>query len=85
LEVKIVADSKIKGINIKFGSDMSGVVTQINTLTTESKKAATELKQINKLLKVDPENVELLNQKMSVLGQQVDKLEVSRRLARELG
>lgn len=80
-----MADSKIKGINIKFGSDMSGVVTQINTLTTESKKAATELKQINKLLKVDPENVELLNQKMSVLGQQVDKLEVSRRLARELG
>lgn len=64
---------KIRGITIELGGDTKGLVKSLNDASKSVKGVQTQLKDVNKLLKVDPKNTELLRQKQDLLRQQVEK------------
>lgn len=67
--------NKIKGIVVELGGDATGLNKAISSVTKESKATQKELSQVNKLLKMDPDNVVLLQQKQEILNQSIDKTE----------
>ena len=71
--------TKIRGITIELGADASGIEKALKGVNTEIKKTQSNLKDIEKLLKFDPGNTELLAQKQKNLekavSQTADKLQ----------
>lgn len=63
---------KIKGMNLQLGADTSELDKSFKSITDRSKGIQTQLKDVNKLLKFDPENVELLSQKQELLTQKIE-------------
>lgn len=63
----------IRGIKIQLNIDVDKFKDQVKQTTKELKKNQVELNQINKLLKFDPKNTELLRQKQTLLNTQYDK------------
>lgn len=59
--------AKIAGITIKLGADASGVEKALKGIDSQLKTTQKNLKDINKLLKLDPANTELLTQKQKNL------------------
>ena len=78
-----MASSKIKGITIEIGGDTTKLGKAIADSEKQSKSLQGELKQVEKLLKFDPGNTELLAQKQKILTEAVkettDKLEILRK------
>lgn len=64
--------SKIRGITIELGLDSSEFQKNLKTIDSSLKNTQTQLKDVNKLLKLDPGNTELLRQKQTLLGQAVN-------------
>lgn len=62
-----MASSKIKGITIEIGGDTTKLGKAIGDVDKQSRSLQGELKQIQKLLDLDPGNTELLAQKQQVL------------------
>lgn len=62
----------IKGITIELEGDSSGLTKALKKVDSETKSVQSELKQIDRLLKFDPSNVELLAQKQQLLGKAID-------------
>lgn len=62
----------IKGMTVRIGGDTSGLTEAINKANKEIKGTQKELNEVNKLLKLDPKNVELLRQKQELLGKQIE-------------
>lgn len=62
---------KIQGITIEIGSDTTKLQTALKGVNTEVKNTQQQLKDVEKLLKMDPENTELLAQKHKLLGEAV--------------
>lgn len=62
----------IKGITIELDGDASGLTQALKKVDGETKNVQSELKQVDRLLKFDPSNVELLAQKQKLLGDAVD-------------
>ena len=58
-----MASSKIKGITIEIGGDTTKLGKAIADSEKQSRSLQGELKQVEKLLKFDPGNTELLAQK----------------------
>jgi phage-related minor tail protein len=67
-----MAAETIKGITISIGGDTTGLQTAIADVNKKSRDLASELKQVEKLLKMDPGNTELLAQKQKLLAEAVD-------------
>lgn len=69
----------IKGINVVIGASTTGLQKALSDVNSKSKDIQKELSQVNKALKFDPKNTELLRQKKELLSQAVsntrDKLE----------
>jgi len=63
--------NNIKGITIQIGGDTTGLDKALKGVNTEAKKTQGELKEVNKALKLDPGNTELLEQKQRALAQAV--------------
>ncbi|MDD4775644.1 MAG: hypothetical protein PHG75_03960 [Syntrophomonas sp.] len=61
----------IKGISIVIGSDTTGLSAALSEVTKKSKDIQSELRQVEKLLKFDPKNTELLAQKQKLLADAV--------------
>lgn len=59
--------SKIKGITIELNGDTTGLTEALKDVNKESSKTQTELKSVERALKMDPGNVELLRQKQELL------------------
>ena len=59
--------SKIKGISIEIGGDTKPLQNALKDVDKASKKTTGELSQINRALKFDPGNTDLLSQKFDVL------------------
>ncbi len=57
----------IKGINVVIGAETKGLSAALSDVNKRSKDLQGELKQIDKLLKFDPGNTELLAQKQKIL------------------
>ena len=68
-----MASNKIKGITIEIGGDTTKLGKALDDVTKNSKSLQTELNQINRMLKFDPSNVELLTQKQQVLTEQLEE------------
>ena len=67
--------SRIEGIIIKLGGDASGLNEEIRSVEENAKDTQSELKKIERLLKMDPGNITLLKQKQDLLNQSIDKTE----------
>lgn len=58
----------IKGINIVIGAETTGLTAALSEVNKKSKDVQSELRQVDKLLKLDPGNAELLAQKQKLLS-----------------
>ena len=65
--------NKVKGITLEIGGDSSGFTKAIDEADAASRSLGKELSEINKGLKFDPNNVELLGQKVEVTSQRVEE------------
>ena len=62
---------RIKGITIEIGGSTKALSTAMKDIDSQSKKLASELKDVEKLLKLDPTNTELVAQKQKLLAEQI--------------
>lgn len=62
---------KIRGITIELGGDTSGLSKALKNVNTEIDDTQKQLKDVERLLKLDPKNTELLAQKQKLLGNQI--------------
>ena len=67
-----MAGTKIRGITIELGADASGLSKALKGIDSQLKTTQNNLKDINKLLKLDPTNTELLTQKQKNLESAID-------------
>lgn len=65
----------IKGITIEFRGDTTPLTKALNTIKKEGNMVDNELRNVNRALKFNPNNVELMRQKFTLLGQKVDATE----------
>lgn len=63
--------NKIKGITIEIGGDTTGLDKALEGVNAKAKNAKDSLKEIDRALKLDPTNVELLEQKQRALAEAV--------------
>ncbi|WHY76224.1 hypothetical protein QNH20_19150 [Neobacillus sp. WH10] len=63
--------SNIKGITVEIGGDTVGLQNALRDVNKRSKDLQSELKSVERLLKFDPGNTELLAQRQQILAEQV--------------
>ncbi len=72
--------NRIKGITVEIGGDTTGLQKALEGVSKNIKNTQTQLKDVEKLLKLDPTNTELLSQKHRLLAYTIsstrDKLEM---------
>lgn len=82
-----MASGAIKGITIEFRGDTTSLGKALNDVNKQIKTTDTALKDVNKALKLDPNNVELLAQKEALLNNQIaqtkEQLDLQKRAAQE--
>ena len=66
---------KIRGVTIELGGDATGLLDSFYKIDAELQKTQAALKDTNRLLKLDPGNVELLKQKQGQLTDAIDGTE----------
>lgn len=83
-----MAANRIKGITIEIGGDTTQLNKALEGTNKTLRETQSDLKDVNKLLKMDPGNIELLRQKQSLLGKSVDetkkKLEKEKQALRQM-
>ena len=60
--------SRIKGITVEIGGDTTGLDKALKNVNATIRSTQSSLKDVNKLLKLDPANTELLAQKQKLLA-----------------
>ena len=82
-----MAASRIKGITVEIGGDTTKLQTALQGVNKEIKSTQSQLKDVEKLLKLDPGNTELLAQKQQLLSSAVketkEKLETLKTAAEQ--
>lgn len=63
---------KISGITIAIGADTTGVTNGLKDIGKQSNSVNSELREVERLLKLNPNNVELVAQKQQLLSKQVE-------------
>lgn len=63
----------IKGITVEIGGDTTGLSKALGGINREINATQRELREVEKLLKLDPENTELLAQKEKLLGEAIEE------------
>ena len=66
-----MASGRIRGLTIEIGGDTTKLTDSLKGIDKELSSTQRELRDINKLLKLDPKNTELLKQKQEQLGKAV--------------
>ncbi|MFR2406468.1 MAG: hypothetical protein ACLS76_15090, partial [Eubacterium callanderi] len=66
-----MAGSRVEGITIKFGSDSTELDKALKGVNDRAAKVGKELKDVERLLKFDPGNTELVAQKQALLSDQI--------------
>ena len=64
--------NRIKGIIVEIGGDTIGLQKALKDVNDKSKNVYSELKEVEKALKLDPTNTELLAQKQQLLSKQAE-------------
>ena len=79
--------SRIKGITVEIGGDTTGLDKALKTVNSTIKNTQSALKDVQRLLKLDPSNTELLTQKQRLLKEAVastsEKLEALKEAQRQ--
>ena len=57
--------NRIAGITVEIGGDTTKLSTALKSVNSEIKSTQSQLRDVNKLLKLDPENTELLEKQIS--------------------
>lgn len=74
-----MASNRIKGITVEIGGDTTGLDKALKGVNSTIRTTQTSLKDVNKLLKLDPANTNLVTQKQKLLKDAIsatkDKLE----------
>lgn len=70
-----MATSRIKGITVEIGGDTTGLDKALKGVNQEIRTTSSSLKDVERLLKLDPGNTELLRQKYELLNRQIDQTE----------
>ena len=70
-----MASNKIKGLTVEIGGDTTKLGKALDNVEKQGKGLTGELREINRLLKLDPSNVDLLAQKQKVLANAVANTE----------
>lgn len=80
--------NKIKGITIEIGGDTQKLTKALEGVNKQSRDLQGELKQVERLLKLDPKNTELLAQKQELLSKAIsntkEKLETLKEAERQV-
>ena len=63
--------SKIKGLTIEIGGDTRLLTKALGEVNSKSRDLQSELKQVDRLLKLDPGNTDLITQKQKILAESV--------------
>ena len=79
-----MAGSRIKGISVEIGSDTTKLQTALKGVNSEIKNTQNQLKDVEKILKLDPGNTELLAQKQKFLSSAVSETKENSLLSRLL-
>lgn len=66
-----MANKLIRGLTVEIGGDTTKLGEALKNVESKSKGLSGELAQVNKLLKLDPTNTELLGQKQQVLSETI--------------
>ena len=79
--------NRIKGITVEIGGDTTKLSKALESVNKNIKSTQTQLKDVEKLLKLDPSNTELLSQKQKLLADAVsstkEKLETLKTAAEQ--
>ena len=62
-----MANRSIRGVNVTIGADTIKLQTALKGVNTQIRSTQSQLKDVEKLLKLDPTNTELLSQKQKIL------------------
>ena len=80
--------NQIKGLTVEIGGDTTKLGKALESVNKKSSDLSSELGEINRLLKFDPDNAELLAQKQKILAETIantsDKLEKLREAERQV-
>ena len=68
-----MAGNRIKGITVEIGGDTTKLQTALKGVNTEIRNTQSQLSDVEKLLKLDPGNTELIAQKHRLLAQAVSE------------
>lgn len=68
----VVTADRIKGITIEIGGDTTGLKEALSSVNKEISSTQSQLKDVERLLKLDPGNTELLTQKQRLLNESVE-------------
>ena len=83
-----MASNNIKGLTIEIGGDTTKLGKALDAVNKKTKSLSSELGQINKLLKLDPKNTDLLAQKQKVLAEAIsntkEKLETLKKAEKQV-
>ncbi|MCH4007721.1 MAG: phage tail tape measure protein [Eubacterium sp.] len=64
--------SRIKGITVEIGGDTTGLEKALKSVNSTIRSTQSSLKDVNKLLKLDPKNTTLLTQKQKLLKSSIE-------------
>jgi phage-related minor tail protein len=83
-----MASTKVRGITIELGADTSGISQALKGVNSQIGSTTKQLKDVERLLKLDPKNTELLAQKQRLLTERVtetkEKLETLKKAQEEV-
>lgn len=74
---------RVKGINIQLGGDITGLSKALQGINKEISQTGTKLKDVNRLLKLDPKNTTLLAQKQGLLKDKINATETKLKSLKE--
>ena len=81
--------TKIRGITIELGADASGLEKALKGVNSQISSTQKQLKDVDRLLKLDPKNTELLEQKQRLLADSVSntrtKLDALKEAQKQVG
>ena len=84
----MATNKTLKGLTIEIGGDTTKLGKALESVDKKSRDLSAELRDINKLLKLDPGNTELLAQKQKVLASAIantaDKLETLKKAEKQV-
>ena len=63
--------NRIKGITVEIGGDTTGLDKALKDVNTTIRSTQAQLRDVNRLLKLDPSNAKLLAQKQQLLQQEI--------------